>query len=434
MTRRLAHLAIILVAVLAVCSANAVIAHAQEPPPTKPPPGAEPPQPTKPPAPTQEPLPTKPPPPVEPPSSPPTQPPAPAPTRPLSQPTQPPVQATPTNTRRPGRVTPTSTDTSTSTPNSASTSPPTPAPASTSTPMPSATPTATPTLAASLLSTFLVEPPLWLIILVAGGLATLITAGGPRLREFANQRILYQGATAQLTEEAMAMSLVAQSKLGAAAEEASTLPALFIAEGARIMVNGPPRSGKSTLLHNLLQRALRDPSFTVRVLLDGKGSNLAPYAQLSNVTYRDAAELADWPDVLRGIARDLPARYQHLMGSGKRKADLGDPRVLIVVDDIYSAIRDQDFGSEIAEAMLLIAEQPGGLADVLIFTTQQVEQHAAARDATFNANVVITLRSTSTPGAFTIKSSLAGPVEAAGQARYADNDNISAAISALVKG
>jgi hypothetical protein len=291
--------------------------------------------------------------------------------------------------------------------------------------MPAATPTVTAT-PAPIPPAFWLEPPLWAIVLAAGGLAVLITAGGPRLRGFANRRILHSGAKDQPEN----LAHVAHLKPGV--EDSSALPALFAADGARIMVNGPPRSGKSSLLHNLLQRALADPSFTVRVLLDGKGDDLSPYAQLPNVTYRGPAEFADWPDVLRGIAREMPARYQHLMTSGKRKADLGDPRVLVVIDDVHCAIRDPRHGSEIAEALLLIAEQPGALADVLVFTTH-LEQ-VTGRDAAFNANVIITLRSTSTPGAFTIKTSLAGPVETAGQARYVDGDGISAAISALLKG
>jgi len=258
-------------------------------------------------------------------------------------------------------------------------------------------------------------PPLWLILLVAVGAATLIAIGGPRLRE----RLVVRNAPPPSTASAIGPAEI-------------TLPNLFAAQGARIVVVGPEHSGKSTVLHSLLQRALRDPSFSTRILLDGKGRDLAPYAQLPGVIYHDATELDAWVNLLRTAARELPARYQQLLADGKRKTDPGSPRSLIVIDDVEQAIRQPQYGPEIAAALQLIAEEPEALADVLLVAVQSDPQRLS-RDLTFNANAMISLRSSGTPGAFTLRDSVSGLVEATGQTRYVGENDVITTVLALSK-
>jgi len=258
-------------------------------------------------------------------------------------------------------------------------------------------------------------PSTWLILLFSGGAAVLVAAGGPRLRE----RIAAKNTPPPSTSSC-------------AGPVSVTLPNLFAAQGAQIVVAGPERSGKSTVLHGLLQRALRDPSFSTRILLDGKGSDLAPYAQLPGVIYHDASEMSEWVNLLRTAARDLPARYQQLLAEGKRKVDPGSPRTLIVVDDVGQAIRHPQYGHEIAESLQLIAEEPEALADVLMVTVES-DSNRLSRDMTFNANAVISLRSASTPGAFTLRDSASGLVEATGQTRYVGENDVIATVLALSK-
>ncbi len=278
------------------------------------------------------------------------------------------------------------------------------------------------------------KPPLWLTIFVAWGLATVITLGGPRLKEAFGHRNATSAPARQNEFDAEAGIIAPTAVASPTAEAVSKLPALFAAQGARIVINGPPRSGKTTVLHSLLRRALRDPNFSIRILLDGKANTLAAYAQMPNVTYYDANNLDKWIMALDAIAREMPARYQRLLASNTRAAGPGVPRVLLVIDDVRHAIRDPKFGAQIAQTLLLIAEQPSLLADVLILTTHYTEEQAGQREATFNANVVINLSSAIMPGSFTIRSSPTGPIEAVGQARYADDSGVAAEIAALLRG
>jgi hypothetical protein len=254
-------------------------------------------------------------------------------------------------------------------------------------------------------------------------LGPLVVGGGAALRQMITQRAISSVTTSATSESDIA------SPTG---EGTPALPTFFAMDGARIMITGPAHSGKSTVLHNLLRRALRDPSFTTRLLLDGKGTRLVSYAQVPGVTYQDASDLEVWLTLLHAIAHDLPTRYQKLISENKRKADPGSSRVLVVIDGLESTLRDPKFGREIAETLLLVADRPDAFADVLIFTIQTDKRQHPKQDVTFKADLIVNMDSEDNPGHFAIQSTLSGPVEASGQARYLES-NDDEVISTLLK-
>ncbi len=201
--------------------------------------------------------------------------------------------------------------------------------------------------------------------------------------------------------------------------------------GARVMIAGPPRSGKSTVLHNLLRRALQDPSFTSRLLLDGKGDQLVRYAHVPGVTYQDAGDLEEWLSLLHAVAHDLPTRYQQLITTGRRKAEPGSARVLVVIDGLDRIVRDPKFGREIAETLSLIADRPDALSDVLIFTVQTDKRQPSGQDLHLKTDVIITMESENHPGVFAIQSAPSGPIKATGQTLLleSDHDTLSAPLT-----
>jgi hypothetical protein len=280
------------------------------------------------------------------------------------------------------------------------------------------------------------EPDPWLLAGGALAVGLLVSLLAPRLGKMmaARRRKPTSASTSRLVEVGDVVTATggtAPAPVTTAGNGSDELPAHFAAEGARILIVGPTRSGKSTVLHQLVWRALSDGSFTRRIILDGKGSELAPYAQVDGVIYYDANQLDEWVPALQAIADDMPGRYQIMVDEGKRKADPGSPRDLIIIDEVQRATRNKERGKEITEALRLIAEQSGALADVMILTTQRAKHHTLSKDITYNANAIITMESAARPGLFNIRSSTSGAAEVSGQARYVDDNEIAAAVVEL---
>ncbi|MFZ6026114.1 MAG: FtsK/SpoIIIE domain-containing protein [Chloroflexota bacterium] len=298
------------------------------------------------------------------------------------------------NTRTPTR-TPSETPTSSLTPTS------TASPTATEIPPPTHTPT--PTVAP--LVKALTNPPIWAMFVVAFLLSSVVAFTGPVLHhEFVARK------SPAVSQAKHAESLGA---LGAAA----TLPKFFAMNGGRVAIVGSANAGKTTLLHGLLQRVMADPSFTARIFLDGKGDALMPYAHLPGVTYLGPEEYPDWLKTLQDIVRDLPARYQKLIAEGKRKVEPGSARVLVVVDGFERVRDDPRFGREIVETLQLVADRPDALADVMLLVAQSAKLPLSHQDVPVRVDVVVTMSSEENPGAFTLQTSLNGPVVANGQAR-----------------
>lgn len=150
----------------------------------------------------------------------------------------------------------------------------------------------------------------------------------------------------------------------------------------RLLITGKTRSGKSTALHRILAHALRLEWSRV-LLLDGKGSELHHYAGVAGVTYLGPDQLGAWAAELQNIAAQLPARYASLTARGLRQAAEGDPRTLILADEIQRGTRDRQSGRDIKDALTLIAEQSAALGDVLILTAQR-EQHSVPPNVRIN--------------------------------------------------
>ena len=84
------------------------------------------------------------------------------------------------------------------------------------------------------------------------------------------------------------------------------------------------------------------------------------------------------PDDIRShppVVAVIPARYASLTTRGLRQAADDDPRVLIVADEVQRGTRNREHGSQIKEALTLIAEQSAALGDVMILAAQR-EQHS----------------------------------------------------------
>jgi hypothetical protein len=114
----------------------------------------------------------------------------------------------------------------------------------------------------------------------------------------------------------------------------------------RLAIVGKTCSGKSTALHRILSHALRHPWAGI-LLFDGKGSELHHYATLPGVTYYGADQIDQWATALTAHVAGMTTRYRNLVGRGLREADAGDPRWLLVADEVQSGARHDDHGKAI---------------------------------------------------------------------------------------
>jgi energy-coupling factor transporter ATP-binding protein EcfA2 len=271
------------------------------------------------------------------------------------------------------------------------------------------------------------ELPLWQIGIVAVAAGLIVTTGGRYVGQWLQfHRQPAPGPGAHLVEAASQPVIKSTHSKDESTElttDHQPLPTLFIAEGARILVTGPSRSGKSTVLHHLLSRALPDTSFDEIILLDGKGSELEVYAQVPGAIYYGPEDIEEWIPLLRDVANDMPVRYAAL--GGKRLADEGAPRKLVVIDEVQRATRSK-YGREVTESLLLIAEQSGALRDVLILTVQRAKHRTLSKDIAYNASLIVQMLSATRPGYFEVRTSIdSRSAQATGQARTADDDDIS---------
>src|ERR1700712_1390719 len=100
----------------------------------------------------------------------------------------------------------------------------------------------------------------------------------------------------------------------------------------RMTVTGKSRSGKSTALHRLVRAALQTTWANI-LLADGKSVELLRYATPTLRVYgEDEAE--DFALALTATADRLTARYTALRGRGLTAALPGDPRELLIIDEI----------------------------------------------------------------------------------------------------
>jgi energy-coupling factor transporter ATP-binding protein EcfA2 len=272
------------------------------------------------------------------------------------------------------------------------------------------------------------ELPLWQIGIVAVAAGLIATTGGRYIGQWLQSRRQPSPGPGARLVEATSQPIYQSTNLPA--EPTTThspeggLPTLFIAEGARILIVGPSRSGKSTVLHHLLSRALPDTSFDEIILLDGKGSELEVYAQVPGAIYHGPDQIEDWIPLLRDVASDMPLRYTAL--KGKRLADEGAPRKLVVIDEVQRATRSK-YGRELTESLLLIAEQSGALRDVFILTTQRAKHRTLSKDIAYNASLIVQLLSATRPGYFEVRTSIdSRSAQAISQAKLADDNDIAA--------
>jgi DNA segregation ATPase FtsK/SpoIIIE-like protein len=138
----------------------------------------------------------------------------------------------------------------------------------------------------------------------------------------------------------------------------------------RLAIVGKTRSGKSTALHHILSHALRHQWAGI-LLLDGKGCELHHYATLPGVTYYGMEQIAQWATALEAHVTQMATCYRNLVSRGLREAADGDPRWLIVADEVQQGTRDDDHGKAIRKALMAISEQGAALGDMLVIATQR---------------------------------------------------------------
>jgi hypothetical protein len=89
------------------------------------------------------------------------------------------------------------------------------------------------------------------------------------------------------------------------------------------------------------------------------------------VTFYGPRDLDLWADELERHAELLADRYDSLTERDLREAAPGDPRWLIVADEVQKGTRAKKIGKRIKDALSIIAEQSASLGDVLILSSQR---------------------------------------------------------------
>ena len=191
----------------------------------------------------------------------------------------------------------------------------------------------------------------------------------------------------------------------------------------RLLITGKTRSGKSTALHKIISHCLREPWVQV-ILFDGKGSELHSYQEIEGVRYYGAEDVEEFAAALEEMSNTLPTRYAKLTERGLRKAAPGDPRYLLIADEIQRATRHPDHKSEVRDALNLIAEQSAALGDVLILSTQRL-QWSIPVNTRYNFNSELSMLGC---GYFHLKRD--GAATEAGRVAYIDPDTSLSTIQA----
>lgn len=137
----------------------------------------------------------------------------------------------------------------------------------------------------------------------------------------------------------------------------------------RLLVVGKSGSGKSNALHRLTRAALSAPWSAV-LLADGKGAELPRYTSPTRVVYGpgDAEACAA---ALDAAAERMGQRYAALTARGLTAALPGEPRELIIIDEVQVFTRHPQHGKVVRAALVRIFEQSGALGDLVIVTSQR---------------------------------------------------------------
>jgi len=137
----------------------------------------------------------------------------------------------------------------------------------------------------------------------------------------------------------------------------------------RLIVTGKSRSGKSTALHRLIRTALTT-TWANTLVADGKSVELLRYASPTLRVYGED-EVEDFAEALTATADRLTTRYKALRARGLTEALPGDPRELIIVDEVQEFSRHPKVGKDVKAALTRIFEKSGALGDQVILATQR---------------------------------------------------------------
>jgi FtsK/SpoIIIE family len=108
-----------------------------------------------------------------------------------------------------------------------------------------------------------------------------------------------------------------------------------------LLLGGEPGAGKSVALSQLVATAALDPSCEL-FLLDGKLVELSRWAPCAQATA--GVDVADAVGLLDDLRVEMDARYQVLLGEGRRKVEAGDGLRLrlVVVDELAHYLHGGD--------------------------------------------------------------------------------------------
>lgn len=192
----------------------------------------------------------------------------------------------------------------------------------------------------------------------------------------------------------------------------------------RLLVIGKTQSGKTTALHRLLMHALRLPYWQQVLICDGKG-HLAIYRDLPAATYLGPNEIERWAVHLGRLADAVPDRYSALLQRGLYETPAGEPRHLIVIDEVQKGTRaSQGHGKVIKDSLSLLAEQSAALGDVLIVSSQRAV-NSIPPDVRVNKNAELSMLGR---GYFFYKAD--GLATTSGRVNYIEPDAARAAVAA----
>jgi hypothetical protein len=156
----------------------------------------------------------------------------------------------------------------------------------------------------------------------------------------------------------------------------------------RLIITGKSRSGKSTALHRIIRTALQATWATI-LIADGKSVELTRYATVDLRVYGEADAEA-FAAALAANAARLTLRYQALVARGFTAAIPGDPRELIIIDEVQAFSRNPKVGKAIRDTLTDIFERSAALGDVVIVASQRATG-AVPPSVRVNANVQLRL-------------------------------------------
>lgn len=139
-----------------------------------------------------------------------------------------------------------------------------------------------------------------------------------------------------------------------------------------LLIGGEPGAGKSAALSLIVATAALDPSVRL-TLLDGKLVELAEWSRCAERSV--GVSVPEACAVLRGLQREMEARYRTLLDARRRKVEPGDKLALhlVVCDELahYLSAPDRKVRVEFAELMRDLVSRGRAAGIIVVAATQK---------------------------------------------------------------